>query len=187
MNSRWMRFSGISIMTKFSDYLYDLIQNSIEAKASQIELSLIHDGILRVTLKDNGVGMDSETLMKVKTFRYSSRKTRTVGLGLSLIHDLTIQTNGYFEISSILGVGTTLNLGFDHHHLDFPDMGDLALLVADIYMHQGVQNFIFRYDNLVFNLETLGYTQTPKTFKQRNQLKQLIQDKLIEVANENTR
>ena len=174
-------------MTKFTDYLYDLIQNSIEAKASKIELHMKHQGLLRVSIIDNGVGMDEATLMKVKTFSYSSRKTRTVGLGLSLIHDLSIQTNGYFEITSKLGVGTTLSLGFDHHHIDFPEMGDIPALIADLYMHQGVQDLVFSLDDFKLDFESLGLNQTNKTYKQRNQLYNYVQDKLIEVANENTR
>ncbi|MCV2232782.1 ATP-binding protein [Paracholeplasma manati] len=174
-------------MTKFTDYLYDLIQNSIDAKASNIELHMKHQGLLRVTIQDNGVGMDEATLMKVKTFSYSSRKTRTVGLGLSLIHDLTIQTNGYFEITSKLGVGTTLSLGFDDQHIDFPEMGDISALIADLYMHQGVQNLIFSFDDFRLDFESLGLNQTIKTYRQRNQLYNYVQEKLIEVANENTR
>lgn len=174
-------------MTKFTDYLYDLIQNSIEANASYIELSMVHQGLFRVTIRDNGKGMDESTLMKVKTFSYSSRKTRTVGLGLSLIHDLTIQTNGYFEITSKLGVGTTLSLGFDDQHIDFPEMGDIPALIADLYMHQGVLDLVFTYDDLTIDFQSLGLNQAPKTYRQRNQLYQYVQDKLIEVANENTR
>jgi hypothetical protein len=174
-------------MTKFTDYLYDLIQNSIEANASKIELSIVHQGLLRVTIHDNGKGMDEATLMKVKTFSYSSRKTRTVGLGLSLIHDLTIQTNGYFEITSKLGVGTTLSLGFDDQHIDFPEMGDIPALIADLYMHQGVSDLVFTYDDLKLDFQSLGLNQPNKTYKQRNQLYTYVQDKLIEVANENTR
>ena len=174
-------------MTKFTDYLYDLIQNSIDAKASVIELKIKHQGLLRVTIQDNGVGMDEATLMKVKTFSYSSRKTRTVGLGLSLIHDLTIQTNGYFEITSKLGVGTTLSLGFDDQHIDFPEMGDIPALIADLYMHQGVENLVFSLDDFKLDFESLGLNQTNKSYKQRNQLYNYVQEKLIEVANENTR
>lgn len=174
-------------MTKFTDYLYDLVQNSIEAKSSLIELSIVHQGLLRVTLKDNGVGMDESTLMKVRTFSYSSRKTRKVGLGLSLIHDLTLQTNGFFDLTSKLGEGTTLFLGFDDKHIDFPEMGDLGALVADLYMHQGVENFIFKYDQLHIDFESLGLNHPNKTFKQRNGLYKYVCEKLIEVANENTR
>lgn len=174
-------------MTKFTDYLYDLIQNSINAGASNITLSLQFDGLLRVTITDDGHGMDEATLFKVKTFSYSSRKTRTVGLGLSLIHDLTIQTNGYFEITSKLGVGTTLSLGFDHKHIDFPEMGDIPALVADLYIHQDIKNFVLIYKDIKIDFEELGLNQPNKTFKQRNALYNYVLDKLIEVANENTR
>lgn len=187
MTCRWMLFLGISTMTKFTDYLYDLIQNSIDAGSKNITLTIKHNGLLRVTIEDDGKGMDEATLMKVKTFSYSSRKTRTVGLGLSLIHDLTIQTNGYFEITSKLGVGTTLSLGFDHQHIDFPAFGDIPALIADLYIHQGVSNFVFIYDGLKIDFEALGLNQLNKTFKQRNALYKHVTDKLIEVANENTR
>lgn len=174
-------------MTKFTDYLYDILQNSITVHSSHIQLEIKQSDLLQVTIRDNGPGMAPQTLKQVQSFSYTSRTTRKVGLGLSLIHDLTQQTEGYFEITSEPQVGTTLKLGFNHNHIDFPEMGDLALLVADIYMHQDVQNFTFTYQTMTFDFESMGLTQQPKTFKQRQQLYRTIQDKLIEVAHENSR
>lgn len=174
-------------MTKFTDYLYDILQNSIQVQASHIQLLIKLNDLLQVTIINNGPGMTPETLRQVRSFSYTSRTTRKVGLGLSLIHDLTQQTEGYFEITSDPQGGTTLQLGFNPNHIDFPEMGDLALLVADMYIHQDVQNFTFTYQHCSFDFESMGLTQHPKTFKQRQYLYQTIHDKLIEVAHENTR
>jgi DNA mismatch repair ATPase MutL len=161
-------------MTKFTDYLYDLIQNSISAKANNIKLTLKHNGLLRVTLEDDGIGMDFKTLALVRTFNYTSRTKRSVGLGLSFVYDLATQTNGYFNIDSTQGVGTILSLGFDHHHIDFPEFGDIYELVLDIYMHQDVINFRLEYNDLIIDFDELKLTTLPKTFKQRTYLKETM-------------
>lgn len=182
-----MHSLGILDMIRLTDYLYDLIQNSIHAFANHIELSIIKGLLLEVILRDDGIGMDEETLNKVVSFTYTSRTTRTVGLGLSLIYDLTKQTDGYFNIESKKNQGTTLQLGFNQNHIDFPEMGDMALLVSDLYMHQDIKHFTLNYFNIHIDLDELGFNETPKTFKRKKQLYDIVTNKLIEVANENTR
>ncbi|MCU0104683.1 ATP-binding protein [Acholeplasma vituli] len=174
-------------MIRLTDYIYDLIQNSIQAKSKHIELTISEGPLLEVLIKDDGIGMDEATLKRVESFTYTSRTTRKVGLGLSLIHDLTKQTDGYFKIESKQNIGTTLFLGFNSKHIDFPEMGDLAELVSDIYMHQDIKHFTFIFNTICVDLDELGLDSLPKTFKRRNQLYEIVKNKLIEVANENTR
>ena len=69
--------------------ILDIIYNSIKAKATFIRLYIldsIKDNIIRIRIEDNGVGMRKDILKKVTDPFFTTRKTRKVGLGLSLIH-----------------------------------------------------------------------------------------------------
>lgn len=132
-------------MDNLAEYLLDLTQNAITAKASLIEMSIIQNDLLTVKLKDNGVGMDPETIKKATSPYFTTRKTRKVGLGLPMIKLLSEQTEGTFELTSTPLKGTCLQVTFDHHHIDMPMIGDLGEMVMLISIHQDVCEFIFTY------------------------------------------
>ena len=48
-------------------------------------------------------------------------------------------------------------------------------------------SFTLNYFNIRIDLDELGFNETPKTFKRKKQLYDIVTNKLIEVANENTR
>ena len=132
-------------MDNLCTYLFDLIQNSIAAKSSFIELTILESDKLYITIKDNGHGMDNEEVHKAISPFYTTRKTREVGLGLSLIKMVTEQVEGTFNLTSVKHQGTTLELSFNHHHIDMPDIGDIGEMIYMISIHQDVTNFIFDY------------------------------------------
>jgi hypothetical protein len=133
-------------MIKFLDYIYDIIQNSIHAKSSLITLKVsFKDDMLYIHINDDGQGMSDEVLRKVRNFDFTSNEKRSVGLGLTMIHDLTKQTSGDFQIESIEHKGTNLYLSFNHKHIDFPEFGNLAELLSDLYIHQALQGFKLIY------------------------------------------
>jgi hypothetical protein len=129
-------------MIYFTDYIFDLVQNSIKAQAKNILISLDFNQNLSFRLEDDGKGMSKEVLEKVKQFTYSTQKNRKVGLGLSMIHDLANQTEGSFNITSSIGEGTLLETTFNHKHIDFPDFGDIGLMISDLYINPNVENVI---------------------------------------------
>jgi len=133
-------------MDDLSLYLLDIVQNSIAARASAIALTIIEKDMLHISIVDNGIGMDPKTLEQVTSPFYTTRKTRKVGLGLSLVKMLTEQTDGTFSIQSVLHEGTTLKLSFNHHHLDMPPYGNLGEMVYMISIHQDVIDFTFTYE-----------------------------------------
>jgi hypothetical protein len=123
-------------MNNLADYIYDLCQNSIHAKAKTITLTLSFSNVLMVIIQDDGFGMDQVTLDKVKKFEFTTNSHRRVGLGLSMIYDLVNQTEGSFELKSKEGLGTTLYLTFNHHHIDFPKFGNIGSIISDLYMYE---------------------------------------------------
>lgn len=152
-------------MIKFTDYLYDLVQNSIHARAKLITLNLKFDrNTLYVNLSDDGIGMSNDTLDKVRSFSYTTNQKRSVGLGLSMINDLCHQTNGSFQIDSVYQKGTELKLSFEFKHMDFPEFGDLGLLISDLYMHQEINQFKLIYQT---KHKTITYDLNHKFLNQK--------------------
>lgn len=132
-------------MDNLALYILDLVQNSIEANANHILVEMIEDQQLCITIKDDGCGMSEENLQKAISPFYTTRKTRKVGLGLSLIKMLAEQTDGTFEINSVLHQGTELHVCFNHHHMDMLEIGNLGEMVLMIAINTKVNHFDFHY------------------------------------------
>lgn len=126
-------------MRDISMHIMDILQNSTRAGATKIELSVLEDpqtDLLTIVFKDNGCGMSEEMLKQVLNPFFTTRTTRKVGLGLSLIKQNAELTGGMLEIESKLQVGTTVTVKFGLSHLDRPPLGDLAgtvVLTASAY------------------------------------------------------
>ena len=107
----------------------DIIQNSVRAEASLVELKIkesLKDDLFSISIKDNGFGMSEEVLAKAIDPFFTTRTTRKVGLGLSLLKQNAEQTGGRMEMVSKEGEGTKLDAVFSHQHLDRPSLGDIA-------------------------------------------------------------
>ena len=118
------------------DYITDLVQNSIEAKATHIQLD-VYTGpeAIRVRISDNGKGMNNSTLSKAVDPFYSEagkHDHRRVGLGLPLLYQTAEAVNGTVDIQSTPGIGTVIRFTFDATHVDTPPLGDLALTVIGL-------------------------------------------------------
>lgn len=110
-------------------HIMDIIQNSVRAEASLVELKItesMKQDLFSISIKDNGFGMSEEMLAKAIDPFFTTRTTRKVGLGLSLLKQNAEMTGGRMEISSKEGVGTELEVIFSHKHLDRPTLGDIA-------------------------------------------------------------
>lgn len=133
-------------MDDLATYLFDLTQNAIRAKAKYIQLTMQEtENALSIVLKDDGCGMDEASLKQATSPYFTTRQTRKVGLGLSMIEMIVKQTEGSYHLDSRLGEGTTLTMTFHHHHIDMPPMGDLGELIMMISIHHEVQDFTFTY------------------------------------------
>lgn len=135
-------------MKDLSMHIMDILQNSTRAKATEITLEVLEDSVcdtLTLIFKDNGCGMDEETVQKVINPFFTTRTTRKVGLGLPLLKQNTEQTGGSMNIESKVGVGTKVTAVFGLTHLDRPPMGDLAgTMILTISAHPEI-HFLFHY------------------------------------------
>jgi hypothetical protein len=124
-------------MEDISLYILDLVQNSIAAAATVVEILIIEDvqnDKLILCIKDNGVGMDSQLAKKVTDPFYTTRTTRKVGLGLSFIQAAAQACEGSVDVFSEPGKGTEVRVVFRYGHIDRPPLGrmdhTMAVLVA---------------------------------------------------------
>jgi len=138
----------IPVHATVCDTLADLVQNSIEAGASRIELD-VYTGpdAVRVRVADNGKGMDRETLCKAKDPFYSEsgkHDRRRVGLGLPLLYQTAEAVNGKADVQSVPGKGTTVLFEFDANHVDTPPLGDLPATLLGLMTFEGAFDLILR-------------------------------------------
>lgn len=132
-----------------SDVIADTAQNSIEAGAKKIEVSLIEDdATISVRIKDNGKGMDASTRERAFDPFYTEpgkHDKRKVGLGLPILKQLCESTDGSVSLSSALGQGTLLEYSFAAKHIDLPPMGDLVETVLMLFNYPGEFDLVFSH------------------------------------------
>lgn len=115
-------------MRTLSDHILDIVQNSIKANATLIEIIVEEDKIKDLWLLkivDNGCGMNEETIRQASNPFFTSRTTRKVGLGLSLLKQNAEAANGSFNLESEVGKGTTVTAGFQLSNVDKPPLGEI--------------------------------------------------------------
>lgn len=134
-------------MKELSLNILDITKNSVKAKAKNISITLVEDesGILTLTIADDGCGMSEDVLKRVTDPFCTSRTTRKVGLGIPLLKMASEQTGGRVEISSTLGIGTTVCATFDTHHIDFTPLGDIVSTVTILIMGSPEIDFVFEH------------------------------------------
>lgn len=135
-------------MRELSLHILDIIQNSIRAEASLVQLVIDEDKIddrLTIKIIDNGSGMDEGMQKKVLNPFVTSRTTRKVGLGLSLFQNAAQRCEGDLELDSTLGEGTELKVTFEHSHLDRAPLGDMVGTVITILSGHPDLDFIYTH------------------------------------------
>ena len=146
-------------MEELSLHILDLTENSVKAKASLIEITVIEDAaknILSFEIKDNGCGMSPEFLSKVTDPFTTTRTTRKVGLGIPLTKLACEQAGGGFEISSKVGEGTRLKANFLYDSIDRQPLGDMKSTLRMMITNHEDTDFIYthRVNDKEFVLKT---------------------------------
>jgi hypothetical protein len=124
-----------SYMKELSLHILDIARNSIVAGADHIRIAIIEDtkkDELIIKIKDDGKGMDPETVKNVVDPFYTTRTTRKVGLGVPMFKANAEACDGSFDITSELGVGTELVAKFKHSHIDRVPLGNMADTIITI-------------------------------------------------------
>lgn len=159
-------------MDDLSLMVLDLSENGLNADADFIEIVVEEDEkFLRFSIRDNGFGMNEETLQKATNPFFSTRKTRSIGLGLSFVKETALSCGGEFSIHSIPFVGTTVNFSFQKDHIDTPPFGDMSQTLITIMTHANIKDFHyhhqttkeefdFKLSEVIHMLEGVDYRQS---------------------------
>ena len=116
-------------MREIALHLLDIAENSVAAGGRNVSIE-VHEDLLndRLTTRvvDDGRGMDAQTAQQVQDPFYTTRTTRTVGLGIPLLKLAAEQAEGSFSLQSEPGKGTKVEAVFHHSNIDRMPLGDLS-------------------------------------------------------------
>lgn len=133
-------------MQELSLNVLDVAQNSVSAGADLIEISVWEStlkNLMVITIKDNGCGMDEETVKSVCDPFYTTRTTRKVGLGVPFFKQSAEQTGGSFVIDSTVGKGTTVTAEYCTDSIDCLPLGDICSTISCLVSLNPDIDFIF--------------------------------------------
>ena len=135
-------------MQEISLNILDIVQNSIRAEATLIEI-LIEEtpstDVFAFTVKDNGCGMDEEMVKRVTDPFVTTRTTRKVGLGISLLKSLAQQAGGDISLESQVGVGTVIRADFSYSHIDRQPLGDISAVMVSLISMNPTIDFVYTH------------------------------------------
>lgn len=109
-------------------HILDIVENSIRAAARRIEIRIDENpkkDLLTIEIKDDGQGMDEQTLKNALDPFFTTKNTRRVGLGIPLLAQAARESDGKIQISSTPGRGTTIKADFRMSHPDCKPIGDI--------------------------------------------------------------
>lgn len=134
-------------MIEISQHLLDLLENSINAGASEIHLTIKVErkqNLLWIIVEDNGSGFAEDPEEILSPF-FTTKREKKTGLGLSLAKQAVEQTGGSLKIgtSGELG-GAMVEMSFVCSHIDRAPMGDLGSVVAGMVFTCPNINFVVK-------------------------------------------
>ncbi|MGC2061717.1 MAG: ATP-binding protein [Thermodesulfovibrionales bacterium] len=116
-------------MEDISLHLLDVAENSVAAGATAITITLVEDkgnDLLTLDIEDNGKGIPAAMIGQVLDPFYTTRTTRKIGFGLSLLLQSAREAGGDMSIISTEGKGTRISAHFQNSHVDRKPLGNLA-------------------------------------------------------------
>lgn len=134
-------------MRELSLHIIDIAENSIAAKASLINIEVfenIEEDMLTIDIKDNGCGMSEDMLKRVKDPFTTSRKTRKVGLGLSLLEAACERCDGKLIIKSRQGAGTEVLAVMKYNHIDREPIGRIDETLVTLLLNPEI-NIVYTH------------------------------------------
>ena len=146
-------------MRELSLHILDIAENSITAAADCIQI-LVNEArsgnLLTIVIEDNGRGMPAAKIENPADPFITTRTTRRVGLGLSLLEAAARRCDGKLEIDSEAGRGTRVVATFGYNHIDRAPLGDMASTITTLIMGNPRIDFVYTHiiDTNDFILDT---------------------------------
>ena len=136
------------MMPEISLNILDIVQNSVRAKASLIQISIIvltPEDTLTVIIEDNGCGMSREQLQRVTDPFFTTRTTRKAGLGVPFFKLAAESSGGEFDIWSEQEKGTVTKAVFGLSNIDRMPLGDINGTVYMLITRNTDIDFVYLY------------------------------------------
>lgn len=136
-------------MKEISLNILDIAENSVKAGATTVGIEINEtDEALEFTVTDDGRGMTADFLARVTDPFTTTRKTRSVGLGLPLLKMEAEMTGGEFKIASrseteYADHGTTVYAKFIKSSIDYIPLGDIVGTVCTLIQGHGDESVDF--------------------------------------------
>ncbi|MTI48554.1 sensor histidine kinase [Sporosalibacterium faouarense] len=146
-------------MKELSLHILDLVENSLKAEARNVEIIVkenTKEDLLKISIIDDGKGMSKEFLENVTDPFTTTRRTRSVGLGISLTKAAAERCNGSFEISSQIDKGTEVEITFQHSNIDRAPLGNMGQTISTIINQCGETEIAYNhtYNDKKFTIDT---------------------------------
>ena len=150
-------------MKELSLNILDIAENSTKAGATLVEITLQEtEETLTITVKDNGHGMSAETCKAALDPFYTTRTTRSVGMGIPLFKMMAEQTGGSLTLLSKSKQeygdesGTITSAMFYKNHIDAAPLGDIVeTMVTLIQCNPDTEfKFLHKTEEKTIKLET---------------------------------
>jgi len=128
-------------------HILDIVRNSVEANAKDIFVSMKidTDDVLTICFEDNGRGMSPDMAKNVTDPFVTTRTTRKVGMGLSLLKMNAELTNGTLSVESEQDKGTIVSATFNLSHIDCLPFGNLGSVFAMLLGGNPSHTFLFEF------------------------------------------
>jgi signal transduction histidine kinase len=142
-------------------HIMDLIDNSIAARASKVQVDIREDrkrDRLHILIEDNGAGMDEQTLTASQDPFFSTKKGKPVGLGLSLVAQAARESGGRLQVDSQPEGGTRIHAEFGLTHPDRKPLGDIEKTMVVLQASHPEIEFSCHYE--IVSKEKTNETQT---------------------------
>jgi hypothetical protein len=177
-------------------HILDIGENSIASGASLVHITIdenTRENTLLLEIRDNGTGLDEEAQKNALDPFYTTKGTRSVGLGLPMLAQAAREAGGELNLRSEEGKGTTVSARFVLDHIDRKPLGNIAeTLVALIAAKGEEMDFLYRHvkngkDFLLDTREVKAELKDVPITHPRvlNYLKEAVNNGLKDLLNEN--
>jgi len=123
------------MMPELSLHIMDIMENGIAAGAWHLDLFIEIDTAkdrLKITVVDNGKGMDTEMIQKAMDPLFSTKQGKNWGLGIPLFMQTAEACDGGFSIDSREEAFTRVEANMRLSHIDRPPLGNIADTILSI-------------------------------------------------------
>ena len=139
-------------MKELSLNILDITENSLKAGSRLTEILISETGSrLEIKIIDNGKGMKAEVVAAVTNPFYTTRTTRSVGLGIPLLKLQAEQAGGSLEIKSRHieefpdSHGTVVTAVFDKSNIDCTPLGNIVETMLTLIQGHPESDFLFNH------------------------------------------